>query len=105
MDRDDLDRATKANSDLKTAEHHLEALLTGGFKVVGIVLDRDEGLGLGGSITLQRGCGVGSTGSISGIGYSAELQSAMTKALHDHFRSKIDEAKALLESLGIKIAA
>ena len=101
MDRDDLTKASRVNSELETAERHLEALLAGDFKVTAITVDRGEG-GLS-PVTLQRGSG--GTGSISCIGFTDGLKDAMTKALYDHFRERVAKAKADLEKLGIRVAA
>ena len=100
MTRNDLEQAASANSELKTAERHLEALLSDDFKVTAITIDRGDG-GLN-PITLQKGCG--GTGSISSIGFTDGLKEAMTKALYDHFRDRVKKAQSVLESLGINVA-
>jgi hypothetical protein len=99
MDRGDLERAAKANEALTRAERDLEALKD--FKVFGILIDRGDG-GLR-PITLQKG--TSGTGSVSSIGYPDDLRDAMTTALHDHFLSKVETARADLARLGISIAA
>lgn len=98
MDRGDLERAARANEALKRAEQDLKALE--GFKVFGVSIDSGEG-GLR-PITLQKGeCG---TGSVSSIGFPDDLGAAMTRALQDHFKSKVETARGELACLGIDIA-
>jgi hypothetical protein len=99
MDRGELARAARAEAVLTRAEAEFNAL--SGFKVFGIMVDNGDG-GLR-PITLQKGgCG---TGSVSGIGYPDDLRDAMTAALHEHFRTKVENARAELAKLGISIAA
>lgn len=80
MDRDDLIRAARANSDLDTAERHLDALAGNDYKVVAITIDTGDGSLR--PITLARGSG--GTGTINSIGYSDGLKAAMTKAMYDY---------------------
>jgi hypothetical protein len=99
MDRGELARAARAEVALTRAEAEFNALE--GFKVFGIMVDQGDG-GLR-PITLQKGgCG---TGSVSGIGYPDGLRDAMTEALHQYFRTKLEDARAELARLGINIAA
>lgn len=100
MDRGELARAARANETLTRAERDLEALKD--FKVFGVLIDRGDG-GLR-PITLQKG-GCGGTGSVSSIGYPDELAIAMTRALHEHFLSRVESARGELARLGISIAA
>lgn len=99
MERHELTRAAAVNSALERAEYNLEAL--SGYKVTGIMIDKGDG-SLN-RITLERGRS--GTGSISSIGYSQDLQAEMTAALHAHFTSKVETARAELAKLGINIAA
>lgn len=99
MDRDDLQRAARANDALTKAERNLEAIK--GYKVFAVMVDTGDG-GLR-PITLAKGHG--GTGTISGIGYPDDLRDAMTAALQQHFQSKVETARAELATLGINIAA
>ena len=95
----DLEKAAALNSQLKSARSQQEALA--GYKVVGVIIDTGEG-GLR-PFTIDRNAGCG-TGSISSIGWSAELSECLTEAFHRVFAEREKAALKMLETYGVTAA-
>lgn len=100
MDLNELQRATEWHLKLKGATAHRNALAE--YRVVGIVVDRGEG-GLN-PVRIERGGNSGS-GSITSLGWTKDLQDAMTNALHQLLEEREEAARAALTDLGVKLDA
>lgn len=99
MSLHDLKKAADAAEALKRAKNDLEALR--GHCAMGLIINRSKDGSAHSEITLQRGRH--GTGTISGIGFPDDLQSALTTAMFDVFNKRVDQAEKVLKSFGVEL--